>query len=287
MSLAFYYFLAIAAIYILMSWAIYLPYRVGQLHFMSIANMAICGYFGAYAAKNWGWPFVIVLLAAVVLGGLIAFVTSLAIGDAPCFAVVIVGFTYIFITKTVIENWDVLGGTVGFFGIPNVKGLLIITYAIVVIVGFLIYRFDHSSLGRAASAIFVDKDLAKSSGIDIKKLGMFLQTFSGIIGGICGVLYGYIMNNLFPNFFTFAMVGTCMTMLFVGGYTTMWGVLISAPLLWGVPLLFPPQIASWRIVIYGVLLVVVLVLKPEGLIKRELVYNITGMLFRRKNYTEV
>ena len=40
---------------------------------------------------------------------------------------------------------------------------------------------------------------------------------------------------------------------------------LSAPVLYGVPLLFPPEIASWRIVIYGALLILVLVLKPEGL----------------------
>lgn len=285
MSLAFYYFLSITAIYILMSWALYLPYRVGQLHFMSIANMAICGYFGAYAAKSWGWPFALVLLAAVGIGGGVAFITSLAIGDAPCFTVVIVGFTYIFLIKTVIENWDLLGGTMGFFGIPRVKGLLLITYSIVFGAGFLIHRFDRSALGRAASAFFVDRDLAKSSGVDIKKLGMLLQTFSGILGGLCGVLYGFLMNNLFPEFFTFGMVGTCMTMLFVGGYTTMWGVLVSAPLLWGIPLLFPPEIASWRIIIYGVLLIAVLVIKPEGIVTRKLVYNVKKKLFGRTKRT--
>ena len=274
MSLAFYYFLAVTAIYILMSWALYLPYRVGQLHFMSIANMAIAGYFGAYAAKIWYWPFAAVFVAAILIGALTAFITSLAIGDAPCFAVVIVGFTYIFISKTVIENWDALGGTVGFFGIPDIDGLLWIAYIFVAAVGGLIYRFDHSRLGRAASAIFVDKDLAVSFGVNVKKLGMLLQTVSGAIGGACGLFYAFFMNSLFPEFFTFHMIGTCMTMLFVGGFATMWGVLLSAPLLWGIPLLFPPAIASWRIVIYGVLLIIVLVLRPEGIITRQFVHKI-------------
>ena len=57
MSLPMFYYLAITAIYILMTWAIYLPYRVGQLHFIVVAIMAICGYFAGYAALNWGLPF--------------------------------------------------------------------------------------------------------------------------------------------------------------------------------------------------------------------------------------
>ncbi|MFP4564291.1 MAG: branched-chain amino acid ABC transporter permease [Spirochaetia bacterium] len=274
-------FLAITAIYILMSWSFYLPYRVGQLHFMTVANMTISGYFGAYAALNWNWPFLIVFLVGIILGALIGFLVSLAIGDAPCFAVVIVGFTFIFITKTIVENVDAFGGTLGMFGIPRIAEtggtsrllLFFVAYAFILIVGFFIYRFDHSRLGRAASAIFVDKDLATSFGVNVKRMGMGLQTWASALGGASGVLYAYIMRNLFPDFFTFHLVGVCMTMLFVGGYATQWGVVLAAPVLWGVPLLFPSAIQSWRIVIYGVLLLVVLVLKPEGVITRPFVYN--------------
>jgi len=47
-----------------------------------------------------------------------------------------------------------------------------------------------------------------------------------------------------------------------------------APILYGLPLLFPKEIQSWRMVIYGVILILVLVLKPEGFITRRFVYNI-------------
>jgi len=71
-----------------------------------------------------------------------------------------------------------------------------------------------------------------------------------------------------------------MTIIFVGGYSTMWGTVLAAPLLYGIPLLFPPEIASWRIVIYGALLILVLVLKPEGFITRRSVYCVEGFLSR-------
>lgn len=290
MSATIFNFLAITAIYILMSWSFYLPYRVGQLHFMTVANMTISGYFGAYAAMNWNWPFLLVFAAGIIISGVIGFLISIAIGDAPCFAVVIVGFTFIYITKTVVENVEALGGTLGMFGIPKLAEnpdtsrllLFITTYLFVLIVGILIYRFEHSRLGRAASSIFVDQDLGTSFGVNVKHLGMGLQTAASAIGGACGVLYAYIMRNLFPDFFTFHMVGVCMTMLFVGGYSTMWGVVIAAPALWGIPLLFPPAIQSWRIVIYGVLLLVVLVLKSEGIITRRFVYKIEQFLTPKK-----
>ena len=290
MPLSMFYFLAVAAINILMSWSLYLPYRAQQLHFMTVANMTISGYLGAYAALNWGWPFALILLAGIVIGGIVGFVTSIAIGDAPAFAVVIVGFTFIYITKTIVENMDAFGGTMGLFGIPMVAGtpganrwlLFAIAWSMVFLVGFFIHRFDNSRLGRAASAIFVDKTLAASFGVNIKRMGMGLQTAGSAIGGMCGVLYAFTMRSLFPEFFTFHYIGIAMTMLFIGGYTTLWGVLLAVPILWGLPFLLPEAVQSWRIVIYGVLLITILLLKPEGIITRPLIRRVQEVLGRRR-----
>jgi len=287
-SLALYYYLSITAVNILMSWALYVPYRMAHLHFITVANMAISGYTAGYLVMALHVPFALALAIGFVLGGLIGYLVSLFIGDAPTFAVVIVGFTFIYITRTVIENLPAVGGTMGMFGLPSIGGspsvhrfvILGILYGLVVLVGFLIHRFDHGSLGRAASAVFVDKDLAVSLGIDIRKLGILLQTFSCALAGGSGVLYGFIYRSFHLDFFTFHLVGITMTIIFVGGYATMWGTVLAAPLLYGIPLLFPPEIASWRIVIYGALLILVLVLKPEGFITRRSVHRVEGLLSR-------
>jgi branched-chain amino acid transport system permease protein len=284
--LQLYYFLSIVAVNVLMAWALYLPYRVAHLHFITVANMAISGYTAAYLVMTLHVPFGWALVIGFLLGAIIGFLVSLFIGDAPTFAVVIVGFTFIYITRTVIENLKAIGGTMGIFGLPNIGGnpgahrltIILILYGLLLVVGFLIYRFEHSRLGRAASAVFVDKDLASSLGINIKRLGMLLQTFSCMIAGGAGVLYGFIYKSFHLDFFTFALVGIAMTIIFVGGYATMWGSLVLAPILFGIPLLFPSEIQTWRIVIYGALLIVVLVLKPEGFITRKFVYSIETFL---------
>jgi branched-chain amino acid transport system permease protein len=60
-----------------------------------------------------------------------------------------------------------------------------------------------------------------------------------------------------------------MTMLFIGGYTTAWGLLVSVPVLWGVPLLLPQEVQSWRVAMYGVALLAVVLLRPQGFVTRE------------------
>ena len=228
MPLPLYYYLSITAVNILMSWALYLPYRVAHLHFLTVANMAISGYTAGYLVMSLHVPFGWALAIGFLLGGLIGYGVSLFIGDAPTFAVVIVGFTFIFITRTVIQNLPAVGGTMGMFGLPNIGGsptshrliLLVILYALVLIVGWLINRFDHSRLGRAASTVFVDPDLAASLGINRKRLGMLVQTASCTIAGGSGVLYGFIYKSFHLDYFPFALVGFFMIVIFVGGYAT-------------------------------------------------------------------
>jgi len=294
MPLQLYYFLTNAAINVLMSWALYLPYRVAHLHFITVANMAISGYLAGYLVGTLHVPFGWALLAGVVVAALIGYVVSLFIGDAPTFAVVIVGFTFIYITRTVIENLKAVGGTLGMFGLPAIAAtpaghrwaVLGILFGLLALTGFLIHRFDHSRLGRAASAVFTDKDLASSLGVDARRLGMLVQTFSCTVAGVCGVMYAFIYRSLHVDFFTFHLVGIFMTVIFVGGYATMWGSLVMAPILYGVPLLFPAAVQAWRIVIYGAALILVLVLKPEGFFTRRFVVKLERTLSgsrRRRN----
>ncbi len=290
MPLSMYYFLAITAVNILMSWALYLPYRVAQLHFLSVAAMAVSGYASGYLVTAIGAPFAVALAAGVLAGGLLGYVVSLFVGDAPTFAVVIVGFAFMFIVRTAIENTAALGGTLGMFGLPYIGGspaahrraILFILYSLVLGIGFLLWRFEHSALGRAASAVFADKTLAASLGMDAKRLGMLVQTFSCALAGGCGVLYGFTYKSFNTDFFNFALLGVYVTILFVGGFSTPWGIVVAAPLLYGLPLLFPPQIASLRLVIYGALLVLVLVFRPQGLITRRFIYNLESYFHAKR-----
>lgn len=274
MSLMTMYFLGFSMIYILLTWSIYLPYRVGHLHFLNVATMSITAYFSAISSIRWGWGFFPILFVGILLGALISYIISHAIGDAPTFTVVIVGVTFIFIIQTVIKNTDYLGGTIGYFGLPLIDNLLPILFISLLLTGIILYRIDYSKLGRAASLIFTQKEVALSLGINIKSLGMFFQVVSGSIAGMAGVFYAFLVGSLFPDFFSFPLVGTLMTILFIGGYTTMWGTLFSSLLLGGIPIFLPSSISSWRVLIYGVLLVSIILIRPKGLVTRKMVWRI-------------
>lgn len=276
MSLPLYYYLTITTIQVLVSWAIYLPYRMGQLHFTVVANMAVSAYVAAVAASAWGVPLWLLVIVAPLIGGLVGFLCSLFIGDAECFTVVMVGLTLIYLIRTVVESTPLFGGSLGIFNVPGLFGepaynrvvILILAICSIVIVGHFLHRFDQSSLGRAASTILADRRLAQSMGIDIKRIGMVLQTLSSAIGGFAGVLHLLVTQGVSPAHFSFQVIGSSMTILFLGGYSTPWGTLLVAPALLGAILVLPEGTESWRMVIYGSLLIITLMVRPEGLLTR-------------------
>ena len=75
-----------------------------------------------------------------------------------------------------------------------------------------------------------------------------------------------------------------MTMLFVGGRFTQWGVIISAPLLWSINVYMPESVQKLSNYIFAGLLIIVLMLRPEGLVTRKMVLQIkkffTGLFHR-------
>ena len=265
-----------------MGWSFYLPYRVGHLYFLPVSLMAICAYFAGIASREWHWPFLIILATGILIGLFLSYIISLLIGDAPCFSVVIVGLTSLFILKTVIENWDLVGGSMGFFHIPAIRYLIFWAIFFLIMVGYAIFLLEDSQVSRKARVVFYDKRLAASLGIHSKKIGILFHSFSGSLAGLSGVLYAFFIGGLTIDFFGFSMIGTLMAILFVGGYTSMWGVVLAAPLLGGIPILLPDILVAWKQVFYGGLLIVIICIRPEGLVTRRQLITFTNHRKRKK-----
>jgi len=284
MSLSIYYFLQLCAIFIMLGWCLYLVYRIGQLNNAPIAIMAIGAYLSSYAVLHWGWPFLLALVFAVVCGAVFSLIPALGLGRAPSFAMVIATIALIFIMQTIFRNLPWFGGALGLFGIPKVKNLLLVTYIFLVVIGILIYRFDHSRFGRAAEMIFIDRDIASTLGINIYMYSVILQVSTGAIGALAGVLYAFTIRTIIPSYFGFSFLLAITCFIFVGGYTTMWGVIFFTPILWGIPLILPQSMAVFRNLIYGFSLMVILLIRPEGVIDKNMLRFIrlkSGVVFKK------
>jgi branched-chain amino acid transport system permease protein len=118
--------------------------------------------------------------------------------------------------------------------------------------------------------------VATTLGINAGKLSIQFQVISSAIGGVAGVLYAYTMQGVFPAAFNMNLMMYAITIVVLGGMYTMWGVLISAPFLWGISQFLPKNLTGLSIIIYGVLLIVMLLVLPGGIIDRKTVERIKG-----------
>ena len=272
-----YYFLFVAA-FILLTWALYLPAKSGQLYNGPIYCMAVGGYFSAFLVRDLGWPFGFALVAAVGLGAILGFFPAIGFCRTRGVATAAASMALIFIIQAVIRNLDFLGGTQGFWNIPKVDNLLIISYVLVVIVGLIIYRLDHSRIGRSLEAISIDWDLAESMGVNIKWTLIIMLTVSSAIGALSGVIYAFTLRTIYPETFGFSLLLYVWSMLFIGGRYTMWGAIVAVPILWGLSQWIPNEMAQYMNILYGSLLVLVLVARPEGIVSRGLLRYIRALV---------
>lgn len=280
MSLYMEYYLLFVAVFILLTWAVYLPFRSGQLYNGPVYCMAIGGYFAAFAARDLGWPFGLALVAAVLLAALLGFIPALGFARTTGIATAMASIALIFIIQSVLRNLNFLGGAQGFWNIPDVDYLLPITYLIVLIVGIIVYRIDHSRIGRALEGMLVDPNLGSSMGINATKIGIFILTLSSAIGALAGVIFAFTLGTIYPETFGFSLLLYVWTMMFVGGRYTMWGAIVAAPILWGLPQWVPHAVAEYTNIFYGALLVVILLLRPQGIITRDVLQHIRSVVRR-------
>lgn len=280
MSLHALYYIQFSIVYILLVWALYLPFRSGQFYMGSIYSMAIGGYFAAYMVRDMGWPFGLALVGALVVGAIIGFLPALGLANTSGMATGMASAALIFIVQSVISNLDIIGGSSGFQRIPRVDYLLPVAIVSFIIIGVIIHRVEHSHLGRAMESISEEPNLGACMGVNRKAIVIFSLTFSSVIGALAGVIFAFSLGAMYPNTFSFSLLLSTVTMLFIGGRYTMWGAIISAPILYGLPQWLPDAMSAYANYIMGVLLVVMLMARPQGLITRGLLRNIVkGITF--------
>ena len=249
--------------------------RTGQMYNGPIYCMAVGGYCAAYTVRDLGWPFGLALIAGVALSALFGLLPALGLARVYGLPIAVASIALIFIIQSVIRNLDFLGGAGGFWHIPEVKHLLPITYGILLIVGFFIFRIDHSRFGRAMEVVLVSRNVAANLGINFTRLSILLQVISCAIGGLAGVIYAFTLGTIFPETYGFTMLVYVWNMLFLGGRYTMWGAVVAAPIIWGLPQWLPQSIAVYSTIFYGALLVIVILLRPQGFITRDLVRSVS------------
>jgi ABC-type branched-subunit amino acid transport system permease subunit len=258
-----------------------------QFGYAGVVNFAGAAFFGVggYSAAVLGGelPHIAVLAIGGLLAALLGSVLLLPIlrTRGHYAALITVAFGILF--RTFIEVNDALGGPQGL----QVKGMNLFGwdlnspigevsfYANYVLVGLglaaaafiLVQRLERSWLGLSLDAVRLDETACAVFGIDVARWKILAFTIGNFMAGIAGAAYSMMTGFVAPSSFTFADSLIMVSIILLGGIGSRWGVALAAAIV----LVLPEKLQAlqeYRFLLYALLVIVILMVRPQGLIPR-------------------
>ena len=236
---------------------------LGQLSLGHAGFMAIGAYTAGALTVKLGLPLVVAVVSAAAAAGLAGLLVGLPTlrlrGDY--LAIATLGFGEI--VRSVLYNVDYVGGATGLIGIPQLTtwpwlfGMVLVTVLVV-------KNLAGSSHGRAIRAIAADEVAAEDSGIATTRYKVLGFAISSALAGIGGALYAHYFYIIQPTTFSFLKSFDILVFVVLGGLGSVTGSIISATAL-SILNAELQQLAAWRMVIYGLALVLMMIYRRSGL----------------------
>lgn len=208
-----------------------------------------------------------VFILGLIVGGLIAAAVGALIGlpslklKGDYLAIVTLAFGEI--VRAILRLVKPVGGARGMIGIPNYATFpLILT--ILCLTLLLLRNLIYSPYGRAFIAIRDNEIAADTMGIDTTRYKITAFCIAAFIAGVAGGLYSHVMSFIQPDSFGFTKSSDFLVYLYAGGSGSLTGSLIGAVLLTALPEMLR-FLSTWRLPIYAVVLVIVMLFRSEGL----------------------
>jgi branched-chain amino acid transport system permease protein len=280
--------------------SLYLPLMAGQLSLASPGFYAIGGYIAAILSttiwKPAGDRFPIpYLLAEMGIAAVASALLAIAIGGLALrlrgIYLALATIAFVEILRVLALTLPITGGAVGIFGIPQpfstTLGYLWVAVPMLLLSAWAIYRLQRIRAGRALTAIREDELAADAMGVNLTFYKVQAFALGAVLAGMVGVISAHFLNTWNARQGTFDASIAYLAFVLVGGSRTVAGPIVGAMLLTalpellraaagvpGLPMWITPMLRDGRMILYGILIVAVVVLFPQGLI--------TPNLFRRK-----
>ncbi len=272
-----------------MALSLYVPLMAGQLSLASPGFYAIGGYIAAvlstqvFHPEPGSYPLYLVgveVIVAAVVSAVLAILVGLPALRLRGIYLALATIAFVEIVRILSLNLPILGGAIGIFGIPQPfttqgeylwLGLPLLILSIV-----FIFRLERTRMGRAFNAIREDEMAADAMGINTTVTKVIAFTMGAVLAGVTGVIAAHFLNTWNSRQGTFESSVNYLAYVLIGGSWTVFGPVVGGLLLTALPEVLR-SLASFRFILFGILIAVGAIFFPQGIITPELLSR-----FRRR-----
>ena len=273
--------------------ALALNFQLGSANipnFSTGASYGIGAYTSAMAALYWGVDFWLALPLAAVTATMFGFIIGLPAMRTRESYLALVTIAFAVVVHQLLNNLSWTGGPNGLVGIPapslfghsfasriELWGLSLPSqanfyYLSLLLVGLSIVcarRLHMSRVGLAWNALRADELAARCQGINVSWYKVLAFAVDAFLAAFAGTIYAFYVSYISPDNFTFLVSVTIMTMVILGGMDNIFGVIVGAFLLTVLPEKFR-VFADYRLLIFGTIVILMLIVRPSGLFPKRL-----------------
>ena len=259
----------------------------GVLNFAGASFFGIGAYTSAVLNTHTAIPHLLVLLIGGLVAALIGSLLLMPVLRTRGHYAAVVTIAFALLLKTFLEVNDILGGPQG-LQVPGMKifgwslnnnieiGKVTLSFyvsyyavALLLLVGafILVRRLERSWIGLNLDALRLDETAASCFGLNIARWKITAFLIGNFLIGIAGALFGMVGSFVAPNNYTFADSLILVSILLLGGIGNPWGLVVATVIVVLVPEKLQ-TIQEYRFLLYALIVIVVLLFRPEGLLPR-------------------
>lgn len=257
-------YLFFTGINILLAWSVYIVLLTGNLSFAQGAFMAIGCYAAGIMTTRYGVPLAFAVPGAMLLSSAVAVLVGFPALRVRGIYLILVTVGMTFCVRIALENIAFTGGVEGLKGMSGTR--LWHLGAAIAVIGLLLFLLSRSPLQRILDGVREDDRVAASLGINLTYVKLLAFGVGAAVAGLAGALYGHYLIFVRPDNFDILVSIFVVLYVILGGVNNMWGPLLGATVMTLLPE-FIRALQDWRPTMFGLAIIVMLLLRPEGLLK--------------------
>lgn len=261
--------------------------HTGQVSLAQGGFFAIGAYGAGMLTAMFGWPLALALPVAALVSAAVAVAVGFPALRVKGLMLVVATTAFAEIVRLVFFNftWRVEGpsgpigpdGGLGFGGIRYFPAngwtnweVLTLIWALVAVVMAALWWLDRSRIGTLWRAVGEDEVAAQSAGIDLTSAKVSAFGIGGAIAGIAGGLFSHTTTHIEHSNFTILLATFAIAYPILGGLKSLAGTLVAVLFIQGFLIEGLRFLGDWRSLLFGALIVLVMLLRPGGVLGRPL-----------------